>query len=394
MAPRRPKSTATIHARLVPGSGLQDGEIRTRSNARARATSAWPRPRCGTVAGMLAEGVVGWFQGRMEFGPRALGARSIIGDPRNSKMQSVMNLKIKYRESFRPFAPAVLASGRGIFRARLPQPVHAPGRQRARGTAQSDDATSSTSCSVSTSSTSRARVSRRLPTSTIRRGSRLSTRDQSALLRIARAFDARTGCAVLVNTSFNVRGEPIVCTPEDAYRCFMRTEMDELVLGDFCSPRPTNPSSRATTAGRRSSSWTDDRRWSPGQGAATESGVAQFGLSAGGAVRRPVRRAAPAAPSTPAQWPWILAAVLWVAALAWPRSLTLLHRGWTRLGHALGWFNTRVILTLIFMIVITPFSFVMWVFGRDRMKRGFDPKGETYRVPSPPRPPQGMEKPF
>jgi hypothetical protein len=67
---------------------------------------------------------------------------------------------------------------------------------------------------------------------------------------------------------------------------------------------------------------------------------------------------------------------------------------WTRLGHALAWFNTRVILTLIFMIVITPFSFVMWVFGRDRMKRGFDPKVETYRVPSPPRPPQAMEKPF
>ena len=97
---------------------------------------------------------------------------------------------------------------------------------------------------------------------------------------------------------------------------------------------------------------------------------------------------------TLAQWPWILAALLWAAALARPRSLGLLHRGWTRLGHALGWFNTRVILTLIFMIVITPFSFVMWVFGRDRMRRGFDPKVETYRVPSPPREPQGMEKPF
>jgi len=97
---------------------------------------------------------------------------------------------------------------------------------------------------------------------------------------------------------------------------------------------------------------------------------------------------------TPAQWPWVLAAVLWLPALIWPRSLTLLHRGWMRLGHALGWFNTRVILTLIFMIVITPFSFVMWVFGRDRMKRGFDPKVETYRVPSQPRQPQGMEKPF
>jgi hypothetical protein len=97
---------------------------------------------------------------------------------------------------------------------------------------------------------------------------------------------------------------------------------------------------------------------------------------------------------TPARWPLILGAALWLSALVWPRSLTLLHGGWTRLGHALGWFNTRAILTLIFMIVITPFSFVMWVFGRDRMKRSFDPKVETYRVPSAPRKPQGMEKPF
>jgi hypothetical protein len=97
---------------------------------------------------------------------------------------------------------------------------------------------------------------------------------------------------------------------------------------------------------------------------------------------------------TSARWPWIVAAVLWLAALGWPRSLTLLHRWWTRLGHAMGWFNTRAILTLIFMLVITPFSLVMRVFGRDRMKRGFDPKCESYRVQSAPRPPQGMEKPF
>jgi Saxitoxin biosynthesis operon protein SxtJ len=93
-------------------------------------------------------------------------------------------------------------------------------------------------------------------------------------------------------------------------------------------------------------------------------------------------------------WPWALAALLWLDALAWPQSLALLHRWWTRLGHALGWFNTRVILTLIFMLFVTPFGFVMWVFGRDRMRRGFDPKSETYRVPSTPHPPRAMEKPF
>jgi hypothetical protein len=95
-----------------------------------------------------------------------------------------------------------------------------------------------------------------------------------------------------------------------------------------------------------------------------------------------------------AYWPWAVAAVLWLAALAWPRSLAWPHRWWTRLGHALGWFNTRVILTVIYFVAVTPLGFVLWVFGRDRMKRGFDPKRQTYRVPSRPQPPRGMEKPF
>ncbi len=94
------------------------------------------------------------------------------------------------------------------------------------------------------------------------------------------------------------------------------------------------------------------------------------------------------------EWPWIAAAILWLAALAWPRGLKWPYHGWTRLGRALGWFNTRAILTLIFVVLITPFGFVLWVFGRDRMKRGFDPRVESYRVPSAPHPPRGMEKPF
>ncbi len=93
-------------------------------------------------------------------------------------------------------------------------------------------------------------------------------------------------------------------------------------------------------------------------------------------------------------WPWTVAAVLWLAALAWPRSLAWLHRWWTRLGHALGWFNTRVILTVIYFVGVTPLGFVMWVFGRDRMKRSFDLKCKSYRVPSRPQSPRSMEKPF
>ena len=96
---------------------------------------------------------------------------------------------------------------------------------------------------------------------------------------------------------------------------------------------------------------------------------------------------------TPGRWPWIGAAVLWLAALFWPRSLTLLCRWWTRLGQALVWFNTRAILTLIFVILFTPFGFVMRVLSRDRMRRGFDPKCESYRIPAP-RGRRSMEKPF
>ena len=184
---------------------------------------------------MAEEKVVGLFQGRMEFGPRALGGRSIIGDARSPKMQSVMNLKIKFRESFRPFAPAVLREHVArLVRARRRQPVHAAGRRRAAVAAAAG----------------RRRGARRLwgidklnvPRSTV---PAITHVDYSARIQTVRretnplyydiiaAFDRRTGCPVIVNTSFNVRGEPIVCTPEDAYRCFMRTDMDVLVLENF-----------------------------------------------------------------------------------------------------------------------------------------------------------------
>lgn len=94
------------------------------------------------------------------------------------------------------------------------------------------------------------------------------------------------------------------------------------------------------------------------------------------------------------RWPWAVAGVLWLAALAYPRILTWPHLGWTRLGHAMGWFNTRVILTVVFMVAVTPLGFILWLFGRDRMRRGFEPKRESYRVPSKARPPESMEKPF
>ncbi len=163
--------------------------------------------------------VVGWFQGRMEFGPRALGARSILADARNPENQRRVNLKIKFRESFRPFAPSVLEERvSDVFELDRPSPYMLLVARARHGD---------------------------LPSVTHVDGSaRIQTvrRDQNALYYdLLKAFERRTGCPVIVNTSFNVRGEPIVCTPEDAYRAFMRTEMDWLAIGPFLLQKAEQP---------------------------------------------------------------------------------------------------------------------------------------------------------
>ncbi len=188
-----------------------------------------------TVARLLAEEkVVGWFQGRMEFGPRALGARSILGDPRSPRMQSQMNLKIKFRESFRPFAPSVLRERvSDYFELETDSPymlLVAPVRAELRRGTTEDEA--------GLFGIERLNVPRStIPAVThVDYSARVQTvrREESPVYHdLLAAFERLTGCAVLVNTSFNVRGEPIVCTPAQAFACFMRTEMDCLVVGDF-----------------------------------------------------------------------------------------------------------------------------------------------------------------
>ncbi len=197
----------------------------------------------GKTAALLAEGnVVGWFQGRMEFGPRALGNRSILGDARNAEMQKKLNLKIKYREGFRPFAPSVLAEDckdyfelKGISQYML---MIAPVKKERRKELPANyndlplwerlyylrsDIPSVTHLDFS---------------------ARIQTVHKETNVRyweLINAFKQKTGFGLVVNTSFNVRGEPIVCTPEDAYRCFMRTEMDYLVVGDYLFTKTEQP---------------------------------------------------------------------------------------------------------------------------------------------------------
>ena len=192
---------------------------------------------------LASEKVVGWFQGRMEFGPRALGGRSILGDPRSKDMQSVMNLKIKFRESFRPFAPSVLRERvSDYFEMDTDSPymlLVAPVLEKRRFhlTKEQEKLWGIDLLNIPKSD---------IPAIThVDYSARVQTVTEEAnprFYQLLQNFERKTGCAVLINTSFNVRGEPIVCTPQDAYRCFLRTNMDVLVLENVVLLKEDQPS--------------------------------------------------------------------------------------------------------------------------------------------------------
>ncbi len=231
------------------GPTFSDEEIKAFLDAKGYKGRLLPKEEWApTIAKLIdEENVIGLCQGRMEFGPRALGGRSIIGDARSSKMQSIMNLKIKYRESFRPFAPSCLEEKIGeFFDIDRPSPymllVAQVCKARCKG--------------VDQSVTIRERINQirsDVPAIThVDYSARIQSVNRAVnpgYYDIIKAFEQRTGYGIIINTSFNVRGEPIVCTPEDAYRCFMRTEMDYLVLGGWLLDKKEQPS------------WKDKKDW-------------------------------------------------------------------------------------------------------------------------------------
>jgi carbamoyltransferase len=252
--PRRPQPIDSQQASFL-GPSFSDDEIRAfldRAGARYRHFTS-DEELCDHVAGLIAEErVVGWLCGRMEFGPRALGARSILGDARSRRMQSQMNLKIKFRESFRPFAPSVLEERVDEFfdtRPREPSPymlLVAPVRaqQRCELNGQDRELTG-----IAKLKSARSVV----PAIThVDYSARIQTVDEQRhgrYYKLLKAFERRTGTPVIINTSFNVRGEPIVHTPEQAYRCFMATDIDALVLERFVLLKEDQP--QAATAAER-----------------------------------------------------------------------------------------------------------------------------------------------
>jgi carbamoyltransferase len=226
------------------GPAFSDDEIGAFLEARGYpARRLGPAEWAPTLAGLVNEQkVIGLFHGRMEFGPRALGNRSIIGDARSPRMQSIMNLKIKYRESFRPFAPTCLRERvSDFFELAEASPymlLVAPVRAERRVPPKGDERDLELTAWVN-------RPRSDVPAITHVDGSaRIQTVDERTNPRyhaLIRAFEEATGYGIIINTSFNVRGEPIVCTPEDAYRCFMRTEMDHLVLGSYLLDKAEQP---------------------------------------------------------------------------------------------------------------------------------------------------------
>jgi carbamoyltransferase len=234
-APRLPFNTldAMQGCYLGPGFAQPDIERRLAAVGARFEVMAEPALLDATTSALVEEKAVGWFQGRMEFGPRALGARSILGDARSPAMQKTLNLRVKYRESFRPFAPSVLREDvEDWFDLAEDSPYMlivadvAPGRRHA-----------ITEAEAALFGIDKLNVARsEIPAVThVDYSARIQTVHRETNPRyhaLLSAFKARTGCPVLVNTSFNVRGEPIACTPEDAFRCFMGSEIEVLVAGD------------------------------------------------------------------------------------------------------------------------------------------------------------------
>jgi carbamoyltransferase len=233
------------------GPAFSDDEIRAFLNSAGAAYETFPddeRLIARVVDLLTEEQVVGWFQGRMEFGPRALGCRSILGDARSSEMQKVMNLKVKFRESFRPFAPSVLCEDVAEYfemkpNQESPYMLLVANVREDKRTAGCDGRLEAAR-GLAKLSVERSAVPAVTHVDFSARVQTVDSQRHGRYYQLIKRFKERTGCPLLINTSFNVRGEPIVCTPEEAYRCFMSTNMDALVLEHCLLLKDRQPNAR------------------------------------------------------------------------------------------------------------------------------------------------------
>ncbi|MDC0743926.1 SxtJ family membrane protein [Polyangium mundeleinium] len=349
-----PAHDAASIGKTLAGSGLRAHEL----DEEALVTRA---------AEVLSEGrVLGFFQGRMEFGPRALGSRSILADPRVAGMKDTINRKIKFREGFRPFAPSVLHEDALRFfdiapGEELPYMTHVvPVRKEAAPA---------------------------LPATTHVDGSaRIQTVDEARhglYARLLQAFRARTGCPVLLNTSFNVRGEPIVCTPEDALRGFARTDLDGLVLERFLLLRDEQPPAAlaalaASGAPAKRAASLLDRLLRPEDAHPSRRTLLQFGLLLlalgvvfGGVVWRRSRDPGDLVAGA-------LAGAALLAGTQIPGLGRGMYRAWMALGALLGAVISPLVLGAIYLVIFAPISLARSLLGRDPLGLRFDRNAASY----------------
>jgi len=325
-----------------------------------------------TVAKHLAdEKVVGWFQGRMEFGPRALGGRSILGDARSPKMQTQMNLKIKFRESFRPFAPSVLREKvSDYFELETDSPymlLVAPVRENLRV-----EMTESEQKLFGIEKLNLRRST--IPAVThIDYSARIQTvaaEESPAYHGLISAFDDLTGCPILVNTSFNVRGEPIVCSPQDAYRCFMKTEMDFLVMEDILLDKlGQNGNLSVESVEEQTPKTAEIDKVTSKQARNTALVVAAvLVLIAAWQFYRSRETIAIIFAS--------LSAIFALTGIFLPKPAKLFHIYWMKLAMFLGHINSIILLTLLFYLMFVPYNLISRIIGRDPLQRR-GKKGES-----------------
>ena len=320
-----------------------------------------------TVELLEAANVVGWYQGRMEFGPRALGNRSILADPRPAGMQERLNLKIKFRESFRPFAPAVLYERvSDYFDLRESSPYMLLVASMKSDLQQQDNA----AAEASSFAERLRRISSPVPAVThVDYSARIQTVDEKEHPRFHRLlskFEQRTGCPILVNTSFNVRGEPPVCTPEDAYRCFIKTGMDYLVLGN-CLISKTDQLPQLPVRARASKNWLKQEYEKIDRSPLS---LQRFGLSIGAILLLLglllIARDRVTGP------PVVIAAAILVGLAQFaPDALRFLHRAWIQFSLLLGWIMTRLLLTVLYFLVATPIGLLQRAFGKQLLDVSF-----------------------
>jgi carbamoyltransferase len=334
------------------------------------------------TAELLAEGkIIGWFQGRMEFGPRALGARSILADPRSPEMQKKLNLKIKFRESVRPFAPSILKDAvKDYFQFDRPSPYMLFVSEIAKDKRRAVSKEEQKLFGIDKLNVIRSEI----PAVThVDYSARLQTVDGNTNERfhkLLKEFGNQTGHPILVNTSFNVRGEPIVCTPRDAYKCFMKTEMDYLVLENYLLDKREQPDFTSGTsykskqgAGRLQaktsiidkSKFKDQREWRKfGIGLSIILGILGTIQWIKGISIFPIF--------------YLSAGIVLTSSLLFPVILKPLFITFNYIGFFLGWVMTRVILSALFFLVVTPIGLLSRLLGKRYLQTDFKTKEKSY----------------